>query len=234
MGREVKRVPLDWEGWRAFEEYAARVNPWSSDEHRCPHCRRGQNRAAMLVERALQPLALTLSDGFRHPSLGGEDADTAAKLRELSAACGSSYGITTAGMLLCDLMEVLGLPVDWAYCSHCDGTGYPRDIMSQQEAWDKANPPPDIPAGDAYQLWSTTDGLPKTPPLATPEALAQHCVDNAVTVFGFDTATYDVWLALIRNGYTIGTAFVSGPHGTRELTREEIVARETSARREQE
>ena len=55
------------------------------------------------------------------------------------------------------------------------------------------------PEGDYYQLWNTTtEGHPMSPPCKTPEELARWLVDNKASAVGFQTASYEEWLAFIK------------------------------------
>lgn len=57
----------------------------------------------------------------------------------------------------------------------------------------------DPPKGRYYQLWNTTtEGHPMSPPFKTPEELAQWLVDNKISSYGYQTATYEEWLKFIK------------------------------------
>lgn len=83
-------------------------------------------------------------------------------------------------------------------CKYCQGEGvlWPEDKYRQlSEDWKPIEPP----AGEGYQLWSTTtEGTPMSPVFATPEKLARWLADNNASSFGSDTATYDKWLKFIN------------------------------------
>lgn len=82
-------------------------------------------------------------------------------------------------------------------CTACKGHGdiWPsKQDKKRYDKWKPTNPP----AGDWWQLWSTTtEGTPMTPAFATAEELARHCADNMVSTFGDDTADYETWLKFI-------------------------------------
>lgn len=88
-------------------------------------------------------------------------------------------------------MGVFGL------CPTCGGEGYlfaNEQHKNDYEEWQA----PGLPSGDGYQLWETTsEGSPKTPVFADPVDLAKWCVENEVTSFGSKTETYDVWMRFI-------------------------------------
>ena len=63
---------------------------------------------------------------------------------------------------------------------------------------------PEWPASERthYQMYETcTEGTPLSPPMATPEALAHYLAQTGASAFGRMTATYDQWLAMIRDGW---------------------------------
>ena len=54
------------------------------------------------------------------------------------------------------------------------------------------------PAGEGYQLWSTTtEGTPMSPVFSTPEKLAKWLYENKASSFGSSTCSYDEWLRFI-------------------------------------
>ena len=62
-----------------------------------------------------------------------------------------------------------------------------------------------------YQMYETcTEGTPISPPMATPEELAQWLVDNDASSFAHFTATYDQWMACIKSDYTPSAVIVNG------------------------
>ena len=66
------------------------------------------------------------------------------------------------------------------------------------------------PSGDGYQLWETvSEGSPMTPVFAAPEELAQWCVDNTVSTFGYQTTSYENWLKFITKSGHAFTMIVS-------------------------
>ena len=63
----------------------------------------------------------------------------------------------------------------------------------------------EVPKGEGWQMWeTTTEGGPISPVFKTPEKLAQWLVNNNVSTFGNDTATYDQWLKMIKgSGFAV-------------------------------
>lgn len=95
-------------------------------------------------------------------------------------------------------------------CQWCNGHGqiWPEEKYEKLcEDWQEIDPP----AGDGYQLWTTTtEGTPMSPVFATPEELARWLADNNASTFGRDTATYDQWLEFIRGPGWAPTAVSRG------------------------
>ncbi len=84
---------------------------------------------------------------------------------------------------------------------------------------------PDWPDAERthWQMYEdTTEGTPISPVCATPEELAHWLADNGASSFGDMTATYDQWLAMIRQGWA-PSMVVGGGQGIRsgvELARD--------------
>lgn len=55
-----------------------------------------------------------------------------------------------------------------------------------------------------------TEGTPITPAFATPEELARWAADNGASAYGSETASYEAWLAMIREGSVVGAVIVNG------------------------
>lgn len=82
-------------------------------------------------------------------------------------------------------------------CAACDGEGEHWPSPEAKKLYEDWTPVP-LPAGEGYQLWSTTtEGTPMTPVFATPEDLALYCSSHAISTFGSETANYDTWLKFI-------------------------------------
>ncbi|MBM5789852.1 hypothetical protein FJZ23_02065 [Candidatus Parcubacteria bacterium] len=77
--------------------------------------------------------------------------------------------------------------------------------------WDGERPEekdymPDWPEAERthYQLYeSTSNGMPISPVMETPEALAYWLVDSNVSAFAGMGATYEQWLAIIKRGLAV-------------------------------
>lgn len=95
------------------------------------------------------------------------------------------------------------------YSDKGDTKRIPEDSCnSTYEEWDGERPF----YGDYMPAWTpeqathymmyedTTEGTPKTPAFATPEEVAQYCVENGVSYFGGETASYETWLYVANGG----------------------------------
>lgn len=84
-------------------------------------------------------------------------------------------------------------------CPDCKGEGvfYPSEKYAELA---RNFEPIEPPVGEGYQLWSTTsEGTPYSPVFDTPEKLATWLVENKISTFAYNTATYEEWLAFINN-----------------------------------
>lgn len=214
MGREVRRVPLDFD-WPLNEVWKGFMPPPETRE-RChdPGCRNGYTSARQRVEELLNLLMLSADDARRgkcHPYLYHTPPNYTAgevvspEIHELVDGLskvldpdshgpgfgGYSYG-TLAYQITNKLAEVAGLPKDWGICKACEGHGETAAARAAYEAWESEDPP----EGDGYQIWETvSEGSPISPVFATPEELAKHMT---TTRWGADKGTsYESWLKFI-------------------------------------
>ena len=66
-----------------------------------------------------------------------------------------------------------------------------------------------------YQMYETiTEGTPVSPVMPDIESLSHWLADNHASAFGPDTATYDQWLAMCRQGSCMSAFVEHGPGGT--------------------
>ena len=101
----------------------------------------------------------------------------------------------------------------------------PEYLKYPYEEWDGPRPVkddymPEWPEGEATMLVmyeDTTEGTTLSPGFATPEDLARWLADNGASAFGNETATYDQWLAMIRQGSAPSAVMVVRPDGTGEI-----------------
>lgn len=111
----------------------------------------------------------------------------------------------------------------WKY-----GTGFvfkEPDVEESYEEWEGAAPcqaeyMPTWAPRDAYwyQMYeTTTEGTPISPPLPSPEQLAQWLVAHQVSAFAGETASYDAWLAVCQGGYAPSAVSVQSSEGISRL-----------------
>lgn len=133
--------------------------------------------------------------------------------------------------------EVRRVPADWRhpkdehtrrYTPLFDGATYERrknewlDMLAEkglQETLDYQGNPPNT--DDYMPVWpeeqrthlmmyeDTSEGTPISPAFKTPEELARWLADNDASAFGGDTATYEQWLATVRDGYAVSAVMDS-------------------------
>lgn len=107
------------------------------------------------------------------------------------------FGHDSINRHICAEARAKRLGIKETTCLTCDGHGqlWPDDryrVLSEEFEWI------DPPAGDGYQLWSTTtEGTPMSPVFAKPEDLARWLVDNNASAFGHSTASYKERLKFI-------------------------------------
>lgn len=86
-------------------------------------------------------------------------------------------------------------------CEYCKGDGeiwQSEEIKKLHDDWECIEPP----AGDGFQLWSTTtEGHPMTPVFATLDALCEYCEDEEISVFGSSTAIKEEWINMLNDDF---------------------------------
>lgn len=221
MGREVRRVPMDF-AWPIGMTWKGFVNPYRSQ--RCESCsgcglnpetkqisddwydsaQTGRRWSHAITQDEVQALVdhSRLRD-FTHdfiPGNGWQPKDppvipTAAEVNEQARLRGA-WVHDSINCWICVETRAKRLGV-WGECSVCDGHGeiwHSEEIRKAAEKWEGYGPP----TGDAWQLWETTsEGSPMSPPCQTPEALARWLTDNGASTFGSSTADYVTWLRFI-------------------------------------
>ncbi len=220
MGRELKRVPLDFdcpidETWIGF------LNPHYKHSRDCPFCEGSafnpetrqiaddwydfENTGARWCDNITQDEVDALVEGGRLCEWRGQDNGgyvkvprTAAEVNAANARGSGLFGELCHDAInrwICVETRAKRLGV-YGHCAYCDEDGTlwrtPED-KAACEAWEPTPPP----EGDGYQLWQTvSEGGPISPVFATPEELARHMT---TTRWGADGGTsYETWLALIR------------------------------------
>lgn len=98
------------------------------------------------------------------------------------------------------LFSVAGSP---EFLNRCLIDLNPEDVMSREAK--KVN----TPEGEGWQMWETGFGSSISPVFKTQEGLAKWLADTKASSCGDCTATYDEWLAMIKQGWA-PSAIVDG------------------------
>lgn len=236
MGRELKRVPLDFDAplkqtWSGYLPPKWRECP--SDD-----CENGMTIAArwlegivhlilMLPDAAAQPYytpihpwlaALPLVPTKNVKGVGPRIRPPGPQIAELTGGLAGRAPRSPFGHDAIDrwnavkaIVVAAGLDEDWGICPVCEGHAIHPDDRPAQEAWERTDPP----EGEGYQLWETTsEGSPISPVFATLDELCEYAQDNC-TVFGGSTATAAEWKSMLDAGFVAMT--MTNPDGTKAL-----------------
>lgn len=161
MGREVRRVPLDFE-WPIGEVWKGFINP---HYRRCPYCKAGYSAAYEAISEHINRL---MWDQRVQEHEAGRKITTFLAGRSSE---GRIFGHDSmdAWAAIRKIGELAGLDDSWRCCSQCDGTGVDPLVKAAYEAWEDYDPP----AGDGWQVWETvSEGSPVSPVFPTAEELA--------------------------------------------------------------
>lgn len=189
MGREIKRVPVDFD-WPMNKVWDGFLMPASLSLPNCPDCDGHGTTTALRWVIASAHMLLMLDDDLNDQARGRDmhpyfrDYYTTAhgtrpspEIREL----GTGLAGREAGFLGHDAIDgwtaakkiiaAAGLdPETWGYCQGCDGSGTTAtpDQRAAADAWEPSDPP----TGDGWQLWETvSEGSPISPVFAEREGL---------------------------------------------------------------
>lgn len=198
MGREVRRVPLDF-AWPIGKTWDGYLNP---HYRKCPKCEAGYSRSYEILQKAMTELML------RTPYQGDPNLSTITGFLA-GRPPRSPFGHDSIDMWAAckKLGELAGLPEGWAECAHCEGHAEDPRTRAASEAWTSTEPP----AGDGWQMWETTsEGSPMSPVFATAEELARWLADTGASAFGNMTSTYDEWFAMCLSGWAPSCVVVNG------------------------
>ena len=219
MGREVKRVPLDF-GWPLKKIWEGYLCPWYKEHYHecdmCPEDERYGGRSGMTQRGYAHARNIELAyEGKGFNPLTFEDIavlkeyykdnpdivfDTPREFMALARDkdCHDIYINEVRWIVL----EAKAKREGWDFeCPKCHGHGRYFDSEEWrwlcEEGWRKIDPP----EGEGYQLWETTsEGSPVSPVFKSLEELAEWCEHNA-TVFAEDKATKEEWLAMFKDGF---------------------------------
>lgn len=191
MGREVKRVPLDFD-WPVGEVWQGYLMPDRLRGVDCECGGVGETPARRCVEQITHLLLMADDDRHAqavgrplHPWLVGvldaRPSDDIGALGEGLAGRSSDgrfgHDAIDRWAATSKIIEAAGLdPQTWGICPTCKGNGnveaYPGQ-RAESEAWESTEPP----TGEGWQLWETvSEGSPITPAFDSAEGLARHMV----------------------------------------------------------
>lgn len=207
MGREVKRVALDFD-WPVGELWHGYVNPHYKECR--ANCQGGYSPLYKAIEPILRELVRVGGTRSKAPVEDAEQFISALTERERDPLFGSF--LNGEWVIAEKLFTLAGMDPDTATeCKVCHGSGIDPDVKEAYEAWERFDPP----AGEGWQLWSTTtEGHPMTPVFTTADELARYCADEKVSSFGDETQTYLQWLEFFE-GPGWAPSAVMDSHGFR-------------------
>jgi len=221
MGRQVKRVPIDFK-YPMNQVWVGYISPYKGVD--CKACD-GSGES---------PEYKQISDdwyGFDSPekrwchNITDDEAKAlfdAGRLKGDFSECptGSQVnawakdrfmGHDAINKWICVKQRAERLGITEAECSYCKGCGvvfFSEEIEKLIEEFEGREPP----IGEAYQLWETTsEGSPISPVFEKPEDLAQWLYDNKASSFGSHTQSYEQWLKFITGaGWAMSAVMVNG------------------------
>jgi hypothetical protein len=212
MGRELRRVPLDFE-WPMNKVWEGYLNP---GYRKCPSadCDNGSTLAGRWLECVAHLLLMVGEAGIEnrelHPWLDAIPLRPARRpgpqAAELSGGLAGRPPRVPFGHDAMDrwaatkaIVAAAGLSEDWGICPVCKGSAIHPDDYEAHEAWEGTDPP----EGDGYQLWETTsEGSPISPVFATLDELCTYAADNC-SVFGGVFTTADRWREMLDDGLVV-------------------------------
>lgn len=215
MGREVKRVPLDFNWpldtpWGGYLQPDYRPCPWRASG-RCVH---GSTLAGAWLGVIVQHLMILGDDARRgelHPWVQhlalAPDLPPGADMTELTTAlAGRAHHFMGHDTLdkwsaTKKIIEAAGLdPNVWGVCPACRGHVVHPDDYEKREAWEPTEPP----TGPGWQVWeNVTEGSPISPVFELKENLADWMYRH----YGGSIAG---WLQLCVEGYAPSMIIADG------------------------
>lgn len=208
MGRELKRVPMDFD-WPIGKVWHGYLNP---HYRKCPRCERGLTSAREYLEAVVRLLAIGGSSTLRkerHPWMDGfpfspsgvlsqDIVDLTTGLCGRSPSCPFGHDSLDVWRATKAIIGAAGLDSEtWGICQHCGGDAVDPETKSDYEAWKSFDPP----SGDGFQLWETTsEGSPRSPVFATLDELCRWCEENATT-FGSSRASAGDWRQMLDQNF---------------------------------
>lgn len=226
MGREIKRVPLNFD-WPIGKVWSGFVNPHYK---KCPDCDSGHTVGGEMLKAIISLIMIAGGDAadgekrkidsgrfWPHPYLhqiGCYSFKTVTPdMAELSAGL-AGRSPSFMGHDSIDnysarkkIVKAAGLSKRWGICPTCEGRAIDPAVRRKFERWKPKEPP----IGDGWQLWETvSEGAPITPVLASADDLIQYlslngtALDNGIG-WGMESAR-----AFVGAGYAPSMAIIGG------------------------
>lgn len=222
MGRELKRVPLDFQWpmkavWKGYinpyrsvkckacdgEGYSEKARQYVSDWYRLDERDSVPNtyNPKMIYNPDAHCYNLTqievdalLKEGRLDMIWFGDKEVTPESVKEWELKDPMGLDYISMRICLCATAEAEGWDVN---CPFCQGTGehwFSEQVKKLNEEWRRQDPP----AGEGYQLWTTTnEGAPISPVFLSMEELAKWC-ETGATIFGSKRISYEEWLEFFQ------------------------------------
>jgi hypothetical protein len=202
MGRDVKRVPLDF-NWPLNEIWKGYINPYSPTK--CKLCDgQGVNPETLKISKAFYD--------FEHlgkrwcNKITEDEVDALFKEHRLfnfkekptaeEVNLHENHDAINRWILIETRAKRLGV---WGYCPLCEGTGSyfcEEKYHDLHENWEQIEPP----EGEGYQLWETvSEGSPISPVFVSLDDLASWC-ENGATCFASQKTPREKWLKMFQSG----------------------------------
>ncbi|RJQ46860.1 MAG: hypothetical protein C4534_02100 [Gaiellales bacterium] len=216
MGREIKRVPLDF-CWPLNRVWPGYLNPWHRYSTKCPACDgSGHNPATKQIEDDWYDFAGT---GRRwSDNLTQDEVDALieeGRLHDLTSRFVRGEGWLPTGhhptAEEVNLWSRQGLGHDainrwicvetrakrlgtWGSCERCQGEGEvwtSPEMKQKSESWEREEPP----TGEGWQTWETvSEGSPVSPVFATSDELAAWLVGQGYSEAGAAAFIKAAWV----------------------------------------
>lgn len=223
MGREVRRVPFDFD-WPLNKIWEGFVNPHYK---KCENC---DGRSVLpehtALERIVQLIMVAGEDSLcRPPDYQGHPTlvlngrrrwphpylieaginDPGASFHQLSNGLAGrdpefmGYDAVGRWAAMKKILQVAGLPEDWGVCPVCKGEGMDPAVTEVYEAWEPTPPP----AGQGWQLWETvSEGSPVSPVFKTEAAFIAYLIQQ-----GYSEKSAQ---AFVKHGYAPSFVMMGG------------------------
>jgi len=227
MGREVRRVPLDFD-WPLEKTWKGFINPHYVP---CPDCVSGQTMEGWALQRLVHLMIVIGGDSLRRPkdfvktpgrcqvlnengvqvnyphpwTVNAGIDDPGSKFHELVMGLTKEkdrsrvFGLGSRAQydIMKRLLKAAKLKLEWLTCKTCGGEGVHPDHQQAYDAWEDYPPP----EGEGWQLWETvSEGSPITRVFKTPEGLAQCIAEGGGRPLG-DPPSYENALAFVKEGW---------------------------------